>query len=226
MKILFFVFSFVSSFLLSFHFDVHAVFNWFLPVVLFLFGSLLNLILLFLFMFLVVLVLHVVPSIPLVPPSVSCFVHVFIFSLLAIARIVLCLSFAAVLSSFPFSDQFSFYVSLSFHLVFSVFLHVSSHVSFFFSFFKDVLFFFICLFIATIVPIAPIAPIAPVAVIVTIASIAPISPIVHRETWRPAKSEIWQTHQIHIYMGAGQYENKHGVGILLNKKWRKRVIDT
>ena len=136
MKILFFVFSFVSSFLLSFHFYVHAVFNWFLPVVLFLFVSLLNLILLFLFMFLVVLVLHVVPSIPLVPAFVSCFVHVFIFSFLAIARIVLCLSFAFVLSSFPFSDQFSFYVSLSFHLVFSVFLRVSSHVSFFFHFLK------------------------------------------------------------------------------------------
>ena len=27
-------------------------------------------------------------------------------------------------------------------------------------------------------------------------------------------------------MGAGRYENEHGVGILLNKKWRKRIIDT
>ena len=31
---------------------------------------------------------------------------------------------------------------------------------------------------------------------------------------------------MHIYMGAGKYENKQGFGILLNKKWRKRVIDT
>ena len=27
-------------------------------------------------------------------------------------------------------------------------------------------------------------------------------------------------------MGAGKYENKHGVGIMLNKRWRKRIIDT
>ena len=27
-------------------------------------------------------------------------------------------------------------------------------------------------------------------------------------------------------MGAGKYENKHGVGLLLNKKWRKRINDT
>ena len=38
------------------------------------------------------------------------------------------------------------------------------------------------------------------------------------ETWRPAKSEIWETHQKPIYMGAGKYENKHGEEILLNKK--------
>ena len=27
-------------------------------------------------------------------------------------------------------------------------------------------------------------------------------------------------------MGAGKYDNKHGAGILLNKKWRQRIIDT
>ena len=27
-------------------------------------------------------------------------------------------------------------------------------------------------------------------------------------------------------MGAGRYDNKHGVGIMLNKKWRQRIIDT
>ena len=27
-------------------------------------------------------------------------------------------------------------------------------------------------------------------------------------------------------MGAGKYDNKHGVGILLNKKWKQRTIDT
>ena len=46
------------------------------------------------------------------------------------------------------------------------------------------------------------------------------------ETWRPAKSEIRETHHKHIYVCAGKYDNKHGVGILLNKKWRQRIIDT
>ena len=30
----------------------------------------------------------------------------------------------------------------------------------------------------------------------------------------------------HTFMGAGKYDNKHGVGIMLNKKWRQRIIDT
>ena len=32
------------------------------------------------------------------------------------------------------------------------------------------------------------------------------------ETWRPVKSEIWETHHKHIFMGVGKYDNKHGVG--------------
>ena len=28
------------------------------------------------------------------------------------------------------------------------------------------------------------------------------------------------------FMGAGRYDNTHGVGIMLNKKWRQRIIDT
>ena len=46
------------------------------------------------------------------------------------------------------------------------------------------------------------------------------------ETWRPDKSEIWETHHKHIFMGAGKHDNKHGVGIMLNKKWRHKNIDT
>ena len=46
------------------------------------------------------------------------------------------------------------------------------------------------------------------------------------ETWRHDKEETWETHHKHIFMGAGTYDNKHGVGILLNKKWKQRVIDT
>ena len=46
------------------------------------------------------------------------------------------------------------------------------------------------------------------------------------ETWRQGKSEVWETHHKHMFMGAGKYDNKHGVGIMLNKKWRQRNVDT
>ena len=38
------------------------------------------------------------------------------------------------------------------------------------------------------------------------------------ETWRASKAEIRETQQGHIFMGSGKFENKHGVGILVNKK--------
>ena len=41
-----------------------------------------------------------------------------------------------------------------------------------------------------------------------------------------SKSEIWERHHKHIFMGAGRYDNKHDVGILLNKKWKQRILDT
>ena len=44
-----------------------------------------------------------------------------------------------------------------------------------------------------------------------------------RETWRSEKAEIWETRQGHTNMGAGKVENKHGVGMLLIVKWRKRI---
>ena len=46
-----------------------------------------------------------------------------------------------------------------------------------------------------------------------------------KETWRHEQAEIWETHHKHIFMGAGKCDNKHGVGIMLNKRWRKRIID-
>ena len=46
------------------------------------------------------------------------------------------------------------------------------------------------------------------------------------ETCRQDKEEIWETHHKQIFMGAGKYDNKHGVGISLNKKWKQRMIDT
>ena len=46
------------------------------------------------------------------------------------------------------------------------------------------------------------------------------------ETCRHEQAELWETQHKHIFMGAGKYDNKHGVGIMLNKRWRKRTIDT
>ena len=43
------------------------------------------------------------------------------------------------------------------------------------------------------------------------------------ETWRASNAEIWETQQGHIFMGSGKFENKHGVGILVNKKWRNHI---
>ena len=46
------------------------------------------------------------------------------------------------------------------------------------------------------------------------------------ETWRHEQAEIWETHHKHIFMGSGKFDNKHGVGIMLNNRWRQRIIDT
>ena len=53
-----------------------------------------------------------------------------------------------------------------------------------------------------------------------------INAILLSETWRQDKAEKRDTLHKHIYMGAGRYDNKHGVGITLNKKWRQRIIDS
>ena len=50
--------------------------------------------------------------------------------------------------------------------------------------------------------------------------------ILLNETWRHEQAELWEICHKHICMGAGKYDNKHGVGIMLNKRWRKRIIDT
>ena len=46
------------------------------------------------------------------------------------------------------------------------------------------------------------------------------------ETWRHEPAEIWETRHNHIFMGAGKYENNLGVGIMLNRRWRKTIVDT
>ena len=42
------------------------------------------------------------------------------------------------------------------------------------------------------------------------------------ETWRQSK-EIWETQEGHIMVESGQFINKHGVAILLNKRWKNQV---
>ena len=42
------------------------------------------------------------------------------------------------------------------------------------------------------------------------------------ETWRQSK-EIWETQERHIMVESGQFINKHGVAILLNKRWKNQV---
>ena len=49
--------------------------------------------------------------------------------------------------------------------------------------------------------------------------------ILMNETWRHEPAEIWETHHKPLFMGSGKFDNKHGVGKMLNKWWRQRIID-
>ena len=42
------------------------------------------------------------------------------------------------------------------------------------------------------------------------------------ETWRQGK-EIWETQQGHIMVESGKFINKHGVAILLNRRWKNKI---
>ena len=42
------------------------------------------------------------------------------------------------------------------------------------------------------------------------------------ETWRQGK-EIWETQQGHIMVESGKFINKHGVAILLNRRWKNQI---
>ena len=42
------------------------------------------------------------------------------------------------------------------------------------------------------------------------------------ETWRQNK-EVWETQQSHIMVESGKFTNKHGVAILLNRRWRNGI---
>ena len=41
-------------------------------------------------------------------------------------------------------------------------------------------------------------------------------------TWRQGK-EVWETQQGHIVVESGMFTNKHGVAILLNRRWRNQI---
>ena len=43
------------------------------------------------------------------------------------------------------------------------------------------------------------------------------------ETWRSDEEEIWESKQGHTIMCAGKFENKHGVAIIVNKKWKHKI---
>ena len=45
------------------------------------------------------------------------------------------------------------------------------------------------------------------------------------ETWRQSK-EIWETQQSHIMVESGKFTKKHGVAILLNRRWKNRISIT
>ena len=46
------------------------------------------------------------------------------------------------------------------------------------------------------------------------------------ETWRPEEEEIWESKQGHVIKCAGKFENKHGVAIVVNKKWKHKMNRT
>ena len=37
---------------------------------------------------------------------------------------------------------------------------------------------------------------------------------------RQEQAEKWETHHKHMFMGSGTFDNEHGVGIMLNNRWR------
>ena len=43
------------------------------------------------------------------------------------------------------------------------------------------------------------------------------------ESWRTGKAELWMTLQGHMYMGAGRFQNEHGVRKLLKRRWNKKT---
>ena len=46
--------------------------------------------------------------------------------------------------------------------------------------------------------------------------------ILTSETWRQGK-EMWELKQGHIMVEPGKFTNKHGVALLLNKRWKKLI---
>ena len=44
--------------------------------------------------------------------------------------------------------------------------------------------------------------------------------VVFTETWREEKSEAWETHEGHTWLGSGGVKSSCGVGFLLHKRWK------
>ena len=42
------------------------------------------------------------------------------------------------------------------------------------------------------------------------------------ETWRPSK-EVWETEQGHVVIESVKFTNKHGVAIIVNKRWKNKI---
>ena len=40
------------------------------------------------------------------------------------------------------------------------------------------------------------------------------------------RKKIWESNCGPIFMGAGGFNQKHGVGILLNERWKRKIIKT
>ena len=45
-------------------------------------------------------------------------------------------------------------------------------------------------------------------------------------TLETRKKDTWESRGGHMHMGAGGFAQKHGVGILLNERWKRKIIKT
>ena len=46
------------------------------------------------------------------------------------------------------------------------------------------------------------------------------------ETWRPSKSEPWESEPGPIYTSGGGFNPKHGVGMWSHRRWTRKILKT